>query len=68
MIRERSEYLQCCHCGAIHKQKIKCSNDDLYINDVKCDRCKHIAKHLRCGTDPTDIYIYYDNTLDLRYY
>ena len=67
MSKERIEYLQCTHCGKIHKQKIQCRDDDLYIYE-KCKYCGKVVKHLRCGDDYFDISIYYDPVLDERYY
>ena len=68
MNRERDEYLQCCHCGHIHKQQVQCNNDDLYIDGIECDKCRQEVKHLRCGEDPSEVYMYYDVVLDERFY
>ena len=67
MSKERIEFLQCEHCGKIHKQKIQCRDDDLYIYE-KCKHCGKVVKHLRCGDDYFDIGTYYDPVLDERYY
>lgn len=67
MSRDKGEYLQCCSCGSIHRQQIQCNDDDLYI-EVECQQCQNTTRHLRCGADPTDVYMYYDNTLDSRFY
>ena len=67
MSRDRGEYLQCCHCGSIHKQQIQCNDDDLYI-EAECMKCKDTVMHLRCGEQYEDIYMYYDSTLDGRFY
>ena len=67
MIKERTEYVQCMHCGKIHKELIRCRDDDLYIN-VKCKSCGKVVKHLRCGDNYLDISIYSDPVLDERYY
>ena len=49
------------------KQKIQCRDDDLYIYE-KCKSCGKVVKHLRCGENPDDIYMYYDYTMDFRFY
>ena len=67
MKKVRSEYLQCCSCGSIHKQQVQCNDDDLYIK-TKCEKCKDVVTHLRCGEQYEDIYEFYDITLDSRYY
>lgn len=67
MSKERNEYLQCMHCGKIHRQKIQCRDDDLYIYE-KCKYCGKVVKHLRCGDNYLDISIYSDPVLDERYY
>ena len=67
MSKERIEFLQCEHCGKIHKQKIQCRDDDLYIY-IKCKHCGATVSHLRCSANPLDIYIYADPVLDQRYY
>ena len=67
MSKERIEYLQCMYCGKIHRQKIQCRDDDLYIYE-KCKSCGKVVKHLRCGENPDDIYMYYDYTMDFRFY
>ena len=68
MKKERVEYLQCCYCGNIHKQKIWCNDNDLYIENIKCEKCKKAFKHLRCGESLEYIYMHYDCTMDFRYY
>ena len=61
-------WVQCQKCGHLHKIKMKeTSKDDLYIEE-HCPRCRDETKHLQCGTDETDIYIYYNTNLDPRYY
>ena len=68
MKREYSEYLQCCNCGHIHKQQIQCNDDDLYIDGIECEKCRQEVKHLRCGEDQSEVYMYYDSVLDERFY
>jgi hypothetical protein len=65
---ESNEYLQCCNCGHVHKQPVQCNNDDLYINDIQCEVCRRTVKHLRCGENLSDVYMYYDVVLDRRFY
>ena len=68
MSRGQNEYLQCCNCGHIYKKQVQCNDDDLYIYGIECEKCRREVKHLRCGTNPSDIYIYYDVVLDKRFY
>jgi hypothetical protein len=60
-------YYQCRSCGFIHKEKIKFNINDLYI-DMICPKCKKKIPHLWVGEKPEDIYLYFDNTLDPRYF
>lgn len=61
-------WVQCQVCGHLHKVNMKdTSEDDLYIEE-HCPRCRDETKHLWCGEDETDIYIYYNTNLDPRYY
>ena len=62
------EYVQCCNCGHIYEQQVQCNDDDLYIDGIKCEKCRQEVKHLRCGENPSEIYIYYDSVLDERFY
>jgi hypothetical protein len=52
----------------LHKQQVQCNDDDLYIDGIECEKCKKTVKHLRCGEDPSDVYMYYDVVLDKRFY
>lgn len=55
------------NCGKMHKHRVQCRDDDLYIK-VKCKTCGKTINHLRCGDDPLDIYKLYDPVMDERYY
>ena len=68
MNKEYNEFLQCCSCGHIHRQQIQCNDDDLYIDSIRCEKCKQRVKHLRCGEESLDVYMYYDVVLDKRFY
>ena len=59
-------YLQCCHCGEIYTVERKMSIEKLYINSY-CPNCEH-EKAINLGSDPNDIYLFYDVTLDERYF
>jgi hypothetical protein len=63
------EWLQCAKCGNLSKVDIRKYDieDDIYIR-MKCIKCHNNTAHLRCGEQYEDIYLYYDNTLDQRYY
>lgn len=60
-------WVQCQVCGALHKVKIQLSEDDLYIEEW-CPKCRDETKHLWCGEDETEIYMYYNLNADPRYY
>ena len=64
---KREEYLQCNHCGCIHKAEIRCRDGDLYIRNY-CPHCEEVTTHLRCGERQEEIYWYYDVVNDPRYY
>ena len=63
--------VQCQQCGHLHKVKNKTasiSDDDLYTEPIFCPKCRDDTKHLWCGKDEMDTYIYYNVNLDSRYY
>lgn len=63
-------WVQCQNCGKLHKIKqkdISIFDDDLYIQ-LHCPQCRDDTKHLWCGEDETEVYIYYNANLDPRYY
>ena len=66
--REKSQY-QCMNCGHLHwiEDPPNIDEDELYIH-TKCTHCKQMVNHLWVGMEPGDEYIYYDVTLDNRYY
>ena len=64
-------WVQCVQCGELHKVPSKCasiSDDDLYTELIFCPKCRDETKHLWCGQDETEIYIYYNVNIDPRYY
>ena len=65
----QGEWLQCVKCGHMHKVDTTKYNieDDIYIR-MRCTKCHEFAAHLLCGEQYEDIYLYYDSTLDKRYY
>ena len=67
MSRQDNELLQCMCCGKIHREKVQCAEDDLFVL-TRCDCCKKVVNHLRCGESIDDIYKYYNNTMDERFY
>lgn len=67
----KTVWVQCQTCGELHKvnsNDASISDDDLYTEPIWCPRCRDGTKHLNCGEDETDIYIYYNTNLDSRYY
>ena len=68
---KQSTWVQCQSCGELHKVKSKyasISDDDLYTEPIFCPKCRDETKHLWCGEDETEIYIYYNLNADPRYY
>jgi hypothetical protein len=64
-------WVQCQKCGKLHRVKSKdasISDDDLYTEPLWCPRCRDGTKHLNCGEDDTEIYMYYNANLDSRMY
>lgn len=64
--KEDGSYIQCLNCGNIYitGRKVPIS---ISIVKSECPRCHH-GKGLNCGDKEDDIYYFYDNTLDKRYY
>ena len=60
-------WVQCQVCGKLKKMKIQPSEDDLYIYEY-CPHCRDETKHLWCGEDETEIYVYYNVNVDPRYF
>lgn len=61
-------WMQCQQCGTLHQVKTKdTSEDDLYIEEY-CPKCRDGTKHLWCGEQKEDIYIYYNVNADPRFY
>ena len=64
-------YVQCSRCGHLHRVKEKdasISDDDLYITELYCPRCRDDTKHLLIGEHIEDVYWLGDNSLDERYF
>lgn len=64
-------WVQCARCGKTHRVEnieASISEDDLYTKLIFCPKCRDETKHLWCGENQEDIYIYYDVTLDSKYY
>ena len=64
--KESDSYVQCLNCGDIYitRRKIPVSAS---IVKCECPRCGW-HKGLNCGDKEEDIYLYYDNSLDERFY
>ena len=63
-------WTQCQVCGKLHRVQHKhtsISDDDLYMK-IFCPKCKDTTKHLWCGENEAEIYMYYNANLDPRYY
>lgn len=62
-------YFQCMNCGKIHKINIEYNIDSNEIYDLLyCDMCQKETKQLWIGNDQYDKYLYYDVTIDERYF
>ena len=61
-------WVQCQVCGEVHQIEIRnMSKDDLYII-TRCPGCRDETKHLWCGENKEDIYMYYNVNVDPRFY
>lgn len=69
MAGKQGAQYQCMNCGRLHwiENPPNIDEDELYIK-LKCIHCKQVTNHLWVGTEPGDEYIYYDVTLDNRYF
>ncbi len=64
-------WVQCARCGHLHRVKSKdasISDDDLYITELHCSRCRDGTKHLLIGEYRDDVYLVGDSSLDERYF
>jgi hypothetical protein len=64
-------WVQCARCGKLHKVKSKnasISDDDLYIKELYCSRCRDGTKHLLIGEHRDDVYQFGSANLDERYF
>lgn len=59
-------WIQCQSCGYIYRINKKVSIEKSIINSV-CPECEYNIG-LNCGDNKDDIYYFYDQTLDERYY
>ena len=59
-------WVQCCQCGNIYYIQEPVPIDRLYVPS-ECTRCGH-ERGLNCGNNKNDIYMYYDQVLDERFY
>lgn len=69
-LENKELYYQCIKCGNIHRVKIDKVydlGDDIYYATI-CPKCKEMRKHLFVGESEDEKYLYYDITLDSRYY
>ena len=64
-------FVQCSRCGNLHQVKSKdasISDDDLYITELYCPRCRDGTKHLLIGEYRDDVYQFGSVNLDERYF
>ena len=59
-------YVQCQHCGEVYKIPQKLSAETLIVK-AECPTCNGTLA-LNCGEEYDDIYLYYNNALDERFY
>lgn len=62
----KGSWVQCINCGKIHYIPQSTPIDELYI--VTDCPCCGTEKHINLGDQKEDWYLYYDVTLDSRYY
>jgi hypothetical protein len=60
-------YFQCTKCGAIHYIEYPYKAEELY-SSLWCEECEKDSRHLWVGNDICDKYLYYDITMDERYF
>ena len=65
-IEEKQVFLQCTDCGKIYRAIRNASVEQLYINN-ECPSCGHY-RAINLGPNQDDIYLYYDVSLDERYF
>lgn len=64
-------WAQCSKCGKLTRVKSKdasISEDDLYISELFCTRCRDGTKHLFIGEHKDDTYQFGNANLDERYF
>ena len=64
--KENGSYVQCLNCGNIYMTGRKFPVSASIVKQ-NCPRCGW-HKGLNCGDNEEDIYIFYDNSLDERFY
>lgn len=69
MGNKKKAQFQCMNCGHLHwiEDPPDIDKNELYTK-MRCKHCKKITNHLWVGAEPGDEYIYYDCTLDNRFY
>lgn len=69
MGEKQKAQFQCMNCGHLYwiEDPPNIDENELYIK-ARCRHCKQIVNHLWVGNRDEDKYIYYDVTLDERYY
>lgn len=61
-------WTQCQCCGKLHRIQVdNMSEDDLYIT-TRCPCCRDETKHLWCGENREDVWMYYNVNLDSKYF
>lgn len=60
---------QCMNCGHLHwiEDPPNIDEDELYVK-LRCGNCKQTGNHLWVGAEPGDEYLYYDTSLDERFF
>ena len=64
--RTKITYIQCQTCGEIYKVPYKVEIDKLYVN-AECPNCD-ATTGLNLGDRQEDLYWYYNENFDSRYY
>lgn len=64
--RKKITYIQCQTCGDIYSVKHKVAVDVLYVN-AHCPNCG-ITTGLNLGDSKEDLYFYWNENFDRRYY
>ena len=65
--KEQGAWIQCAHCGEIYYIETPVPIDKLYVASY-CPKCGEYGNGLNCGSDESEVYVYYNPLMDDRFY